>query len=124
MKNNKNNELLQKELDQMKRNLNRDSGIHEAANNGFQSLNPNENLGQSVNNLNLNQDFSSAPNFNSKALSPKEAFGIALSRTLNSGAPVNNMGFYDEINWHLSQLGAISKSPLDIKQSILSLVKN
>ncbi len=57
-------------------------------------------------------------------LRPDEALSIALFRTLESGAPVNNLGFYDEINWHLSNLGFTAKQPIDIKTEILKMIKN
>jgi hypothetical protein len=52
-----------------------------------------------------------------------EALEISIKRTLNSGAPVNNIAFYDEVNWNLAQLGFPSKLPQDIKTAILSLIK-
>ena len=56
-------------------------------------------------------------------LRPEEGLSIALFRTLESGAPMNNMGFYDEMNWHLSNLGFSSKLPIDIKEEILKMIK-
>lgn len=56
-------------------------------------------------------------------LRPEEGLSVALFRTLESGAPVNNMGFYDEINWHLSNLGFSSKQPIDIKEEVLKMIK-
>ena len=56
-------------------------------------------------------------------LRPEEALDIAIMRVLSGGSPVNNISFYDEINWHLSKLGFPSKLPLDIKQAILNIVE-
>jgi len=56
-------------------------------------------------------------------LKPEEALNIAIERVLSGGAPINNISFYDEINWHLSKLGFPSKAPLDIKQAILKMVE-
>ncbi len=55
-------------------------------------------------------------------LKPEEALKIAIERVLSSGAPINNISFYDEINWNLSKLGFPSKAPLDIKQALLKMV--
>lgn len=56
------------------------------------------------------------------SLTPEEALKISLERTLKSGDPVNNISFYDEVNWNLDQLGFPSKNPLDIKQHLLNLI--
>lgn len=57
-------------------------------------------------------------------LQPAEALRLSISRVLTSGAPVGDMGFYDEVNWNLNRLGFFSKSPLDIKQAILKMIKD
>jgi len=59
---------------------------------------------------------------NNIAIKDSEAIEIAIKRTLNSGAPVNNIAFYDEVNWNLAQLGFPTKSPQDIKTAILKLM--
>jgi len=56
-------------------------------------------------------------------LLPKEAFFIAIKRTLDSGAPINNISFYDEVNWHLNKLGFNAKLALDIKNAIKDLME-
>jgi hypothetical protein len=58
------------------------------------------------------------------ALKPSEAIIVAVKRTLESGAPVNNIGFYDEINWFLNNMGFDAKNPLDIKQAILKIIED
>lgn len=55
-------------------------------------------------------------------LQAEEAFMLAIKRTLKSGAPVNNMSFYDEVNWNLMGLGFPAKNPIDIKNALLRLV--
>lgn len=59
---------------------------------------------------------------NNIAIKESEAIEIAIKRTLNSGAPVNNIAFYDEVNWNLAQLGFPTKSPQDIKTAIIKLL--
>lgn len=95
---------------------------------GNQNLNNDKNLkqGTSVNNLaqNLNPNANSPYNPNYTYLQSTEALRLSISRALNTGAPVNNMGFYEEVNWILNGLGFNAKSPLDIKQAILKMIKD
>jgi hypothetical protein len=60
---------------------------------------------------------------NSVALREGEALELSIKRTLSSGAPVNDIAFYDEINWNLANLGFPSKLPQDIKSAILKLIQ-
>lgn len=55
-------------------------------------------------------------------LQPDEAVELAITRSLKSGAPVKDMGFYDEVNWHLQTLGFPAKNALDIKNVILKMM--
>lgn len=55
-------------------------------------------------------------------LQAEEAFELSINRALNSGAPVKDMGFYDEVNWHLQSLGFPAKNALDIKNMILKML--
>lgn len=57
-------------------------------------------------------------------LRPSEALRLSIIRTLNSGAPVGKMGFYEEVNWNLNNLGFDSKAPLDIKQMMLKIAQS
>lgn len=57
-------------------------------------------------------------------LQEAEALRLSISRALNSGAPVNGIGFYEEVNHVMNQLGFNAKSPLDIKQAVLKLIKD
>ena len=59
---------------------------------------------------------------NNIRLKDNEALDVSIKRTLGSGAPVNNIAFYDEVNWNLSQLGFPSKLPQDIKEAIAKLI--
>lgn len=80
--------------------------------------------GMSVNSIVQNTYDNPAVSFGAirQPLKTEEAFDIAIRRTVDSGAPVNNMGFYEEVNWHLAQLGFASRSPLDIKTKLISLL--
>ena len=55
-------------------------------------------------------------------LNVEEALEVAIRRVLRSGTPVNNMSFYDEINWNLNQLGFDSKIPVDIKNALRKVI--
>lgn len=55
-------------------------------------------------------------------LQAEEGFELAIKRALKSGAPVQDMGFYDEVNWHLMSLGFAAKLPLDIKNAVLKMI--
>jgi|TARA_R110000851_G_scaffold85152_3_gene185322 hypothetical protein len=114
---NLNEEEIKADMDRIKKNLNAED-VNEnfysqgGTNTGMKSLK------NTVSNVVTGEDKSIG-----STLRPEEAVKISLMRTLESGAPVNNMGFYDEINWHLSRLGHASKNPIDIKSEVLSLIK-
>jgi hypothetical protein len=55
-------------------------------------------------------------------LKTEEALAIAIKRTIESGAPVNNLDFYDEVNLNLTNLGFPSRLPLDIKAKLVSMI--
>jgi len=82
--------------------------------------------GMSVNSMIDNIYDNPAVSFKSikQPLRSDEAFELAIKRALESGAPVNNMEFYEEVNWNLAQLGFPAKSPLDIKNKIVSMISN
>lgn len=82
--------------------------------------------GQTVNTLvNDYQDASTTPNPKTQPsnLTAEEVLEVAIKRTLKSGQPINNIAFYDEINWNLMNLGFPAKNETDIKAAILSMVK-
>lgn len=56
-------------------------------------------------------------------LTAEEGLDLAIGRALKSGAPVKDMGFYDEVNWHLMSLGFPAKNPLDIKGCLLKMTE-
>ena len=60
------------------------------------------------------------PNFT--YLQASEALTLCIKRTLDSGAPVNNLGFYDEINWNLNNMGFNARMPIDIKNAIKKMI--
>lgn len=53
----------------------------------------------------------------------KEALELCIKRTVDSGAPINNIEFYDEVNWNLQNMGYASKNSLDIKSALNDLLK-
>lgn len=57
-------------------------------------------------------------------LTLSEGMCIAIKRVINSGAPVNNMDFYQEVNWNLNNMGFDSAQPMDIKESLKKMLKN
>jgi len=59
---------------------------------------------------------------NNIVLKINEALDVSIKRALSSGAPVNNIAFYDEVNWNLAQLGFPSKLPQDIKEAIVKMI--
>ena len=52
-----------------------------------------------------------------------EAIDLSIKRALKSGAPVQDMGFYDEVNWQLMSLGFPAKNPIDIKGVLLKMIE-
>jgi hypothetical protein len=85
----------------------------------------NPGAGQTVNTFlpNFSQNnFKHNPNYT--YLQPGEALTLAIKRTLESGAPVKDMGFYEEVNWNLNNMGFDSKLPLDIKNALGKMLKD
>ena len=76
-----------------------------------------------VDNLYSNPTMYQGAQANTIALKDDEALNISIKRTLDSGAPVNNIAFYDEVNWNLAQLGFPTKLPQDIKTAISKMIK-
>ena len=58
----------------------------------------------------------------SSGLQPAEALSVAIDRSLKSGKPINNMGFYDEVNLNLSRIGFPAISAEAIKEYIFKKV--
>jgi len=65
---------------------------------------------------------SKMPKPEKQSLQPQEALVVCVGRTLKSGAPVNNIDFYEEVNWNLANLGFPAKNPVDIKEIMLELL--
>jgi len=55
-------------------------------------------------------------------LQPNEALQLCIRRALESGAPVNNLGFYEEINWNLNNMGFNARMPIDIKDAVKKMI--
>lgn len=89
---------------------------------GFHGTNQPRSVTSIVDNLYSNPTKYQGAQGNGVALKDNEALDVSIKRTLESGAPVNNIAFYDEVNWNLSQLGFPSKLPQDIKNAILKLI--
>ena len=119
-----NNDSLTKEYGRLKdlTSDSRNADFKENYNNS--SSYDNGGQGMSVNSIAQNTYNNPAVSFGAirQPLKTEEAFDIAIRRSVDSGAPVNNMGFYEEVNWHLAQLGFASRSPLDIKTKLISLL--
>jgi len=56
------------------------------------------------------------------ALKPDEALEVSLKRTLKSGTPINNVSFYDEVNWNLMNLGFPAVNAIKIKEQITDML--
>lgn len=115
---------LQKEYEQLRKN----SGVDDV-NSGFRneafasSLHPSAARAQTVSSIGGGDTSWGNVKDVSGQLKPEEGLKIAIERVLSSGAPINNISFYDEINWHLSKLGFPSKGPLEIKQALIKMVE-
>jgi len=57
-------------------------------------------------------------------LTSTEALFISIKRVIKSGAPVNNMDFYQEVNWNLNNMGFDSAQPMDIKEGLKKMLKD
>lgn len=63
-----------------------------------------------------------APKSEPASLKPEEALEVSIKRTLKSGTPINNISFYDEINWNLMNLGFPAVNAIKIKEAIIELI--
>ncbi len=57
-------------------------------------------------------------------LQSNEALSLAVKRAIESGAPINNLGFYEEVNWHLNNMGFNARQPLDIKTALKKIIND
>lgn len=62
------------------------------------------------------------PKVSPSNLKPDEALEVCIKRVLKSGMPINNISFYDEVNWNLMNLGFPAVNEVDIKTSILGMI--
>jgi len=62
------------------------------------------------------------PKVSPSNLKPDEALEVCIKRVLKSGMPVNNISFYDEINWNLMNLGFPAVKEIDIKNAISLMI--
>lgn len=89
---------------------------------GFHGTNQPKGVTAIIDNLYSNPTKYQGAQGNAVALKDSEALELSIKRTLNSGAPVNDIAFYDEVNWNLANLGFPSKLPQDIKTAILKMI--
>jgi len=62
------------------------------------------------------------PKVSPSNLKPDEALEVCIKRVLKSGMPINNISFYDEVNWNLMNLGFLAVNEVDIKTAILGMI--
>lgn len=62
------------------------------------------------------------PKVSPSTLKPDEALEVCIKRVLKSGMPINNISFYDEVNWNLMNLGFPAVNEVDIKTAILGMI--
>jgi hypothetical protein len=89
---------------------------------GYHGVNQGKTVTSVIDNMYSNPTQYQGAQGNNIAIKDTEALEIGIKRTLNSGAPINSIAFYDEVNWNLAQLGFPSKLPQDIKAAILKLI--
>lgn len=77
--------------------------------------------GKTVNSIVQDQGFEPKTS-RSQELQEMEALEISIKRTLKSGSPINNLGFYEEVNWNMQNLGFQSKLPVDIKTVLIDIM--
>ena len=90
---------------------------------GYHGVNQGRTVNSIIDNLYSNPTQYQGAKGNLIAIKDDEALEIGIKRTLESGAPVNDISFYDEVNWNLAQLGFPSRLPQDIKTAIKKLIK-
>lgn len=84
----------------------------------------NKEFGYPVNNTNVNSDNNNNVGPAIQQIQPAEGLALAINRVLNSGAPINDIEFYAEVNWHLTGLGFRPVNPNDIKQALLKMINS
>lgn len=116
------NTKLQEEAERLKKLSNHRNVIKEYGNDGIPFMGMKQaGQGETVNTF-LPTIADAAKNQSFSYIKPEEALEIAIKRAIESGTPINNMGFYDEVNWVLNNLGFDSKLPVDIKNAMIKIV--
>lgn len=113
---------LQEESERLKKLSNHRNVLKEYGNDGIPFLGMKQaGQGETVNTF-LPTIPDAAKNQSFSYIKPEEALDIAIKRAIESGTPISNMGFYDEVNWVLNNLGFDSKLPVDIKNAMIKIV--
>jgi hypothetical protein len=116
-----NEEKLQLEAEKLKK-LSRHRLLNEFGNDGIPFLGMKQaGQGETVNTF-LPTIPDSARGTAHSYITSEEALEISIKRAVKSGTPINNMGFYDEVNWNLNNLGFDSKLPVDIKNCMIKII--
>jgi hypothetical protein len=124
VKSNVDSEKLEEESSRFKKLSNHRNTLKEYGNDGIPFLGMKQaGQGETVNTF-LPTIPDSAKNNSFSYLKPEEALEISIKRAIESGTPVNNMGFYDEVNWVLNNLGFDSRSPVEIKKILIKIISN
>lgn len=127
MAENKENKRLQEEYEKMRKAASHIPGAEDRLdeNQYWSPASPGFGRGRSVTTLadDYAQKYGSVE-AQAAVVKPAEALNLSLERAIDSGAPVNNMGFYDEVNWHLSRLGQPAVQPIAIKEALKKLLKS
>lgn len=117
-----NTKLLKEESDRLKKLSGHKRNLQEYGNYGIPFMGMKQaGQGETVNTF-LPTIPDSARNSSFSYIKPEEALDISVRRAIESGTPINNMGFYDEVNWILNNLGFDSKNPVDIKSALIKIV--
>tara|TARA_R110001592_G_scaffold75555_1_gene228715 strand:+ start:1944 stop:2474 length:531 start_codon:yes stop_codon:yes gene_type:complete len=114
--------VLKEESDRLRKLSSHRTNLQEYGNDGIPFMGMKQaGQGETVNTF-LPTIPDSARNSSFSYIKPEEALDISVRRAIESGTPINNMGFYDEINWILNNLGFDSKNPVDIKSALIKIV--
>jgi hypothetical protein len=117
-----NKEKLQEESERLKKLSGHRNILKEYGNDGIPFMGMKQaGQGETVNTF-LPTIPDSARNNSFSYIKPEEALVIAIKRSVESGTPINDMGFYDEVNWILNNLGFDSKSAVDIKSAMIKII--
>jgi hypothetical protein len=117
-----NENKLKEETDRLKKLTSHRNVLKEHGNDGIPFMGISQaGQGQTVNTF-LPTIADAAKNTSFSYIKPEEALEIAIKRAIESGTPINNMSFYEEVNWILNNLGFDSKSAVDIKTAMIKII--